>query len=168
MIKDIVLGHTTKTSLRKQDNVLTVDFTKSTTGRSYTLNISKTITPNDGQDQIFIMFDYDYIIRIFLHDPSFFVYNFNPIGLPTLSLWIDPNKTTNNYHWLTITEVEELDLPEDPCINDLHYNFQASNSRNNSIIFIVKLGVITYYFTSCFNLLPPRHSQSELLNVLNN
>ena len=130
VFKDIVFGFTTKKYLRKEKNMFSVDFTESQIGRTYSINTLRNMTPNYSRDQIFIISGYDYILHIFLHDPSFFIYNVNPIGLPYLSLMIDPNKTSNQYHWLTMTEVEELDLPEDPCNTNPDYNFQVSITKN--------------------------------------
>jgi hypothetical protein len=68
---------------------------------------------------------YDKGFRIILHDPFFFAINENPISFPSLSLEIYPNKSERHYYHLTMTEMEELDLPEDPCNLDRNYNFQA-------------------------------------------
>ena len=38
---------------------------------------------------------------------------------------VEPNNTSSHYYNLALTEVEELDLPEDPCNTDPDYNFQA-------------------------------------------
>ena len=83
-------------------------------------------------DQLFITFDYEHVKRIYIHDPNFFIQNNNPIGLPS-SIYIgqiDPNKSANHYHRLAltvrVTEVQELNVAEDPCEESQHYSFQVS------------------------------------------
>ena len=38
---------------------------------------------------------------------------------------MNPNKTSNGYYKLALTEVKELDLPDDPCNPDPDYKFQT-------------------------------------------
>ena len=127
VFKDVLLGVKTKKSILTQ-NLWSEDFTVTWAGRTYTLDIPHRIGPNDKVDQLFITFDYEHIKRIYIHDPNFFIQNSNPIGLPS-SIYvaqIDPNKSANHYHRLALTEVQELNLAEDPCEESQHYSFQVS------------------------------------------
>ena len=46
-------------------------------------------------------------------------------SLSSTKLDINPNTTLSHYYRLALTEVEELDLPADPCNPDPDYKFQA-------------------------------------------
>ena len=105
-----------------QEGVVTEDFTVPPAGRYYTINILKKIGPNYMVDQLFVvLFNINY--RIWIHDPNFFIITENPTFVPALLKVLEPNRTSSHYYCLTLTEVEELDIPEDPCNSD--YNFQA-------------------------------------------
>ena len=123
-LNDVILGFQNKESLLDQDSLVIEDFTNVWTGRYYTLNISRKLGQNDNLDQLFISL-YSTKYRIWIHDPNFFIINENPSSLPALMKIVEPNKTSSHYYCLTLTEVEELDLPEDPCNTDPDYNFQA-------------------------------------------
>ena len=97
----------------------------------YTLNISKQIGQNTGKNQLFIsLFHTNY--KIWIHDPNFFIINNNPSSIPFLMKLEEPSKTSSHYYRLFLTEVEELDLPEDPCNPDPSYSFQACVRRSLS------------------------------------
>jgi hypothetical protein len=123
--KDVILGFTTKQSLLELDNIWTEDFTNSWSGRTYTLNIPKKIGPDDAKDQLFIAVRYNLNYKLVLHDPFYFAVNSNPRGFPSVTLVVNPNETGSHYYRLELTEVEELNLPEDPCNPDRDYNFHA-------------------------------------------
>ena len=103
----------------------TEDFEVAWPGRVQTLEIERRIGPNDGIDQQFVLLNCGFTYKIYIHDPEYFVSNTNPVGLPTLRLKLNPNQTFNHFYRLALTEVEELDLPEDPCNTDLEYNFHG-------------------------------------------
>jgi hypothetical protein len=121
-LQDVLLGYTTRKSLLEDEGLVTDDFTH---GRAYTLNIAKTIGPDDTTDQLYVAVGYDLNYRIILHDPFYYVVNINPTTFPSILLEIRPNETRSHYYGLALTEMEELDIPEDPCNPDPDYNFQA-------------------------------------------
>jgi hypothetical protein len=123
--KDVLIGFTPTQSLLDLDNIWTEDFTSTWNGRTYTLNIPKSIGPDDGKDQLFVAFGYNRNYKIFLHDPFYFALNENPMAFPSILLEIFPNETMSHFYRLALTEIEELDLPEDPCNPDRDYKFQA-------------------------------------------
>ena len=120
---DVKLGFTTMQSLLNEVSC-TQDFALETNGMSFTLQINKTIGTNFFLDQLFISFEHKQIVKVMIHDQNYYVGD-NFIGPPSLLFIIDPNTTANYFHYLILTEVEELDLPADPCNNDPAYNFQA-------------------------------------------
>jgi hypothetical protein len=125
VVKDVILGYTTKKSLIKDDVPLTEDFTSTWYGRGYTLNIETKIGPDYSTDQLFVAVGYDLNYRMILHDRLYFAVNNNPTAFPSILLNIRPNETKSYYYGLALTEMEELDHPEDPCNPDQDYNFQA-------------------------------------------
>ena len=68
---------------------------------------------------------------VFVHDPKYFVYTYNPQAIP-MTTWIIPKLKTFISLSLEETEHIELNLPEDPCEEDHSYNFQACIKRNLS------------------------------------
>ena len=123
--KDVILGFTEKKSLLGQEGLWNEDFTTTWYGRTYTLDIQRKIEPDDKLDQFFLVLGWNLDYRIFIHDPAYFVINTNPIGLPSLIFKISPNESKSHYYQITLTEMEEVDHPEDPCETDPDYNFQA-------------------------------------------
>ena len=122
-LNDVILGWKNE-SLLNQEGVVTEDFTVPPAGRYYTINILKKIGPNYMVDQLFVvLFNINY--RIWIHDPNFFIITENPTFVPALLKVLEPNRTSSHYYCLTLTEVEELDVPEDPCNTDPDYSFQA-------------------------------------------
>ena len=131
VFKDVLLGYSSRKSLLNSTakRLWTVDLTRSWYGRVYTLNIPQKIGPNDQTDQLFITFDYERVKRIWIHDPRFFIQNSNPVGLPsTKYIKVYPNTTANHYYRLALTEVEELDVAEDPCNTDPQYSLQVRHT----------------------------------------
>jgi hypothetical protein len=124
VVKDVLLGYTAQQSLLKDGGLWTEDFTWPWFGRTYTLDIENTIGL-DEERRIIVAVGYDLNYKIFIHDPLYFAINNNPTTFPSIFLPIRPNETKSYYYRLTLTEVEELDLPEDPCNPDQDYNFNA-------------------------------------------
>ena len=109
----------------EQDGLWREDYTTSWYGRTFTLDIQRKIGPVYELDQLFFVLGWDLDFRIFIHDPAYFVVNTNPIGLPSLKFQISPNESKNHYYQITLTEMEEIDHPDDPCEVDPNYNYQA-------------------------------------------
>ena len=55
----------------------------------------------------------------FIHDPKYFVLNVNPVGVPSIRRKFNPKSLSSHYYRLAVAEVEELDLPNDPCTSAL-------------------------------------------------
>ena len=132
VFKDVVLGMTAKKSVLTKENLFTEDFTTAWDGIFYAINVQKRIGPDDTTDQIYILLDKSHTYKIFTHDPNYFIVNENPAGLPSIMLKLNPYTSVNYYYRISLTEVEELDLPKDPCNKDPDYNFQACVKRSLS------------------------------------
>ena len=133
VFKDIVMGYSLKKSILTKENLFTEDFTTDWDGMFHAIDVQKIIGPDDSTDQFYILMDESHIYNIFIHDPNYFIVNENPAGLPSIMLKLNPNNRGNYYYKISLTEVEELDLPEDPCNVDPDYNFQACVKRSLSI-----------------------------------
>ena len=138
-LKEIVLGFTAKHSLQKQ--LWTEDFTVGWMGRSYTLNTSQTLGPHYQTLQLYLIFDDNLEYDIYIHDPKYFVINLNPSGPPILNVVLDPKTMKSFYYCLVLIEVEELDLPEDPCNMDRDYNFQACVKESTCVAILCCIGM---------------------------
>ena len=126
VFKDVVLGLTAKKSvLTQEDQLIREDFTTAWDGIFHAVNVQERIGPDDSTDQLYVLMDKSHIYNIFIHDPNYFIVNENPAGLPSTMLKLNPNSSGNYYYRISLTEVEELDLPEDPCNVDPDYNFRA-------------------------------------------
>ena len=125
VIKDVILGFTAKRSIMKQENLITEDFLTAWDGILFGVNLNKKIGPNDSLDQLYVFLATSLMYQVFIHDPNYFIVNENPAGLPSIMLELNPNISSNYYYRISLTEVEEVDLPEDPCNSDPTYNFQA-------------------------------------------
>ena len=125
VFNDVVLGLTAKKSLLKQEDLIREDFTTAWDGIFHAIDVQKRIGPDDSTDQVYILMDKSHIYNIFIHDPNYFIVNENPAGLPSVMLKLNPNSSGNYYYRIALTEVEELDLPQDPCNVDPNYIFRA-------------------------------------------
>ena len=43
------------------------------------------------------------------------------------------NETSNHYYQMVMTEMEELDLAQDPCVGDEQYDFKVSHVLRQSV-----------------------------------
>ena len=91
----------------------------------FTINFGGSVTSNYDKDQMFIELPYTTNYEILIHDPTFFTLNFIPVAIPKLYRGTLVNETKNYAYPLVMSEVQELDLPQDPCNMDKRYNFQV-------------------------------------------
>ena len=90
----------------------------------FTINVGDRIGPDYDKDQLFVALN-NSIYEVFVHDPRFFTLNWIPVAFPALYRAISENKLSRYCYSLLLTEVEELNLPQDPCNEDEKYNFQV-------------------------------------------
>ena len=121
-IHGVVKGFTRKLPVTEY---LREDFVMSTNGRMFTFDMPHKIGPNYKEDQLFFLLKYDLSYCIHIHDSKFYLGIYNPIFPIQRLSEINPNASANYFYYPMLTEVEELDLPEDPCNPDPDYNFQA-------------------------------------------
>ena len=126
VFNDIFLGFKRKMSiLRRQDLIVEGFASIFRQAKYFTINIGGRVTSNYNKDQIFIELPFTTNFEIFIHDPTFFTLNFIPVAVPKLYRGILVNETKNFVYPMVMTEVQELDLLQDPCTMDKKYNFQV-------------------------------------------
>ena len=125
ILKGVLLGFEKKEAITLDQNVVSEDFTSVWAGRQFTLNLPFKIGPDYREDQ-FILVLAPSIVRIYLHDPNFFIFNQNPAGPPANRMQFDGSENGSSiFRTLGLTEVTELNVPEDPCNDDQSYNFNS-------------------------------------------
>ena len=110
-------------SLLGREGLIVEGLAPSTSERAkyFTINVGDRIGPDYQKDELFVALN-SYFYEVFVHDPRFFTLNWIPVAFPALSRW---NNFDSHYYSLLLTEVEELNLPQDPCNEDEKYNFQV-------------------------------------------
>jgi len=97
----------------------------------FTINVGDKIGPDYHKEQLFLeIYRKITFLEVFVHDPSFFTMNWIPVAFPTLDRAVQPKNHPSHFYAMILTEVEELNLPQDPCNEDETYNFQACVSKS--------------------------------------
>ena len=129
MISDVFLGWAAKkTSLLGREDLIVEGLSPAISRRAkyFTINVGDRIGPDYEKEQLFVELSRNNgKYEVLIHDPRFFTLNYNPVALPTLFHTVVVNKYGSHYYPMVLTEVEELDLPQDPCNKDEKYNFQV-------------------------------------------
>ena len=137
---DAFLGYSSRTPLDDWRS----DFTEvAETGMSYTLNMEGKLGLDSGIYQIYVLLDYDKTYDIFIHDSKFLAMNQNPNGPPSKYVKINPNTSFNHYNKLVLTKHYEMNIPNDPCVQDPDYNFQANR---NALIFCSLYNLFMFHY----------------------
>ena len=124
LIDSVLLGYERRMSLNlTTKGLLSEDFNQIWAGRYFTINLPMRIGPDDDEDQLYIVLYPQFVYQIFVHDPEFFVYNENPTAIPQMNQYLDAENTKSHYYRLDLTEMHELDIPNDPCNPNSDYNF---------------------------------------------
>ena len=132
VIKDTLVGFERRLSLMNKDKIWSSDFTYVRSGRSYTVHPEMLIGPLDDRDQIIVLLDNNYAYDIFVHEKNFFMLNDNRCTFPSVNFKIVPKASDNYrfYHKISATQHMELNVPEDPCVEDTQYSFAACVKEN--------------------------------------
>ena len=129
LFKGIIRGFDGQLSLNVSKDMWTEDSTNYWAGRYYTLNFPLTIGPNEETDQIFILLsNISLFYQLFIHDPKFFFYSDNP-GFPMEVREFSTRSSDNHYYRISLVEMNELDVPSDPCFTGLDSNFNECVKR---------------------------------------
>ena len=119
LLKGVVLGYSKREMLDLDKNVVIEDFAGSWVGRVLTIQLPLIIGPNYNEDQLYLLLAPNYThVMLYFHDPRYFIINENPFGPPSLLTRFDARTVGNHFRKLVLTEVNELNVPEDPCNTD--------------------------------------------------
>ena len=133
MLKKTLFGYKKKKTLYLSKKNLTTSVGPITgpnsAGIIYTMNLPLKIGPNDMDTQFFL-FLAPALVNVMLHDPHFFIYNDNPYGVPTATQVFDAGRQNSHYRRIAMSEMQEMDLPSDPCNIDPKYNFNSCVRRS--------------------------------------
>ena len=125
LVKGILLGYEVRSSLNLTKEMVTEDSTQSWHGRYFTLNLPLTIGPDDDQDQLYIFVsNISLEYQLFVHDPKFFIYSDN-ILLPMEIRTFNTRGSKSSYFRLNLIEMNELNVPSDPCNTNPDFNFRV-------------------------------------------
>merc|ERR1712032_196021 len=130
VLHDVIFGFRKKRSMEdlslinnNESFLINEDFTAFFLGRYYTFDLEKKLNTSKLKTQLFVSLYSNFTYQLFIYDPKFFILSGSP-SLPTIQKTLNPNATSNNWYFLKLTEVEELDTPDDPCNDDPNYDFQ--------------------------------------------
>ena len=109
----------------EEEGVWKPDFTYVRYGRSYTFHPERKIGPEDDKDQLIILLDNNYCYDIFVHEKNFFILNDNRCALPSNYYKLIPDASNHSkvVYKISVTQHIELNVPEDPCMEDDQYDF---------------------------------------------
>ena len=108
----------------------------------WTLTLPMKIGPDLYKDQLFIGLNTNLTYVVYLHDAEYFLMNENPTSTPSIHrrFTTSAEKTTGWFYKLSLVEVNKLNLPRSPCVEDPSYSFLscvrrsiASKVRENNI-----------------------------------
>ena len=129
ILKKTLFGYKKRKTLNLGKNNLTTDLGDNFAGLIYTINLPLKVGPNDMETQFFLFLAPTFL-NVMLHDPNFFIYNDNPYGVPTATQVFDAGTQYSHYRRIAMSEMQELNLPSDPCNSDQEYNFNSCVRRS--------------------------------------
>ena len=133
ILKRVFVGYRDRKEINLTQKILIEDFTSTWAGRYYTLNLPSKIGPHSDDDQLFLGLNTNLTYTIFVHDPKYFLFNENPIALPTIMRRFQTGKDPNSLVYrLALTEVHKLNLPSSPCNEVADFNFESCLKRSVS------------------------------------
>ena len=127
LLKGVRSGFDGITSPNLTKDMLTEDSTQNWIGRHYTINMSLRIGPDGGKDQIHFLLSKEikFAYQILLHDPKFFIFSDNPIAFPMEVRLFKTESSNSHCYRLNLIQMNELNVPSDPCNIDPDFNFWA-------------------------------------------
>ena len=96
-------------------------------GRCFTFGYDDIIGTDPIKDELLFYLNATIDYTIYVHDPNYVDLRFfNPLSVPSLHIELKSEKSNGLFYTIALTEVTELSVPQDPCNEDLEYNFQVS------------------------------------------
>ena len=85
ILRRVIIGWKRQKEIQLTQENLREDFTLNYAGRYYTLDLPMRIGPDYHEDQLYLELNTNQAYTVLIHDPEYFLYNVNPIALPTTS-----------------------------------------------------------------------------------
>ena len=132
ILKSVVLGYREKKEILLNNENIRDDFMYNWPGIHYTLTLPMKIGPNLFKDQLFIGLNTNLIYKVFFHDSKYFLINDNPTTTPaaTRMFTTSAEKPNSWFYRLDLVEVNKLNLPSSPCVQDPSYSFISCLRRS--------------------------------------
>ena len=156
VLHDVIFGRGKGLSLMNNESFLiNEDFSAFFLGRYYTFNLETTLNTSWDETQMSVSLYSNFTYQLFIYNPKFFVPSISA-SLPTIQKTLNPSATSNHWHFLKLTEVEELNTTDDPCNDDPNYDFQQcvteSLSSKVSCECLLLLKMRCFYFLFCVDI----------------
>ena len=126
LLKGVLIG-SNGVSFNLTEDLLTEDSTQYWNGKYYTLTLpALTIGPNAEEDLVYILLSPQkkFHYQIFVHDPKFFIFSDNPIAFPMEQRIFKTGTSNGTRYRLNLIQMNELNVPSDPCNTDPNFNFR--------------------------------------------
>ena len=132
LLKSVVLGYRDKQEILITDEIIRSDYTHSRPGIYCTLTLPMKIGPNFFKDQLIIGLNTNLTYVVYIHDAEYFLMNANPTSTPSIyrKFTTSAEKTTSWFYKLSLVEVNKLNLPRSPCVEDPSYSFLSCVRRS--------------------------------------
>ena len=132
LLKSVVLGYRDQKEILITDENIRSDYTDPWTGIFWTLTLPMKIGPDLYKDQLFIGLNTNLTYAVYLHDAEYFLMNENPTSTPSIhrKFTTSAEKTTSWFYKLSLVEVNKLNLPRSPCVEDPSYSFLSCVRRS--------------------------------------
>ena len=174
LLKGVMLGFEGSglhsVSFNVTGEVLSEDSTQHFSGKHYTLTLPLRIGPDSEEDQVYLLLSKElkFPYQIFLHDPKFFIFSDNPVAFPMEVRLFKTESSSSHCHRINLVQMNELNVPSDPCNTDPDFNFWACVKESVSAkVFPKRENPADYH--SCFSRLdvapsgtprPKNHAQA--------
>ena len=89
----------------------------------HTLSINAMIGANFLDDDFYFALNKTLEYNLYLHDPDYFIPNYNPLALPHKKTKILPNIDCKKHIQFALTEHQEYTTARDPCVEETQYSF---------------------------------------------
>ena len=132
LLKSVVLVYRDQKEILLTDENIRSDYTDPWTGIYWTLTLPMKIGPDLYKDQLFIGLNTNLTYVVYLHDAEYFLMNENPTSTPSIHrrFTTSAEKTTGWFYKLSLVEVNMLNLPKSPCVEDANYSFLSCVRRS--------------------------------------
>ena len=128
IIKSVRIGLENEEEVNLTEEILREDFTFNWPGIYFTLTLPLKMDTDVMDNMILIGLNKDLNYIFFVHDREYFLLNDNPTAIPGEMRLLDVSNEEKPKRWqyrLELAEVNKLNLPTSPCINDPNYSFSS-------------------------------------------